>query len=41
MVRSGYWDNFRRARHSCKRELDGADCFTFEEFSIGSEAEGF
>ena len=26
---------------SCKRELDGADSFTFEEFGVGSEAEGF
>jgi hypothetical protein len=26
---------------ACKRELDGADCFTFEEFGVGSEAEGF
>ena len=24
-----------------KGELDGADCITFEEFSVGSEAEGF
>jgi hypothetical protein len=23
------------------RELDGADCFTVEEFGVGSEAEGF
>jgi hypothetical protein len=30
-----YW------RCSCKRELDGTDCFTFEEFGVGSEAEGF
>jgi len=28
-------------RCSCKEELDGADCFTFEEFGVGSEAEGF
>jgi transposase InsO family protein len=28
-------------RCSCKGELDGADCFTFEEFSVGSEDEGF
>jgi hypothetical protein len=28
-------------RCSCKRELDGADCFTFEEFGVGSEAKGF
>jgi hypothetical protein len=28
-------------RYSCKGELDGADCFTFEEFGVGSEAEGF
>src|SRR6266481_439189 len=26
---------------SRKRELDGADCFAFEEFGVGSEAEGF
>jgi hypothetical protein len=26
---------------SCKKELDGADGFTFEEFSIGSDTEGF
>src|SRR2546430_12276842 len=26
---------------SFKTELDGAGCFTFEEFSVGSEAEGF
>jgi hypothetical protein len=28
-------------RSSCKVELDGADCFTFEEFGVGSKAEGF
>ncbi len=27
-------------RCSCKGELDGADRFTFEEFGVGSEAEG-
>jgi hypothetical protein len=26
---------------SCKRELDGADGFTFEEFGVGSDTEGF
>jgi hypothetical protein len=25
----------------CKRELDGADGFTFEEFGVGSDTEGF
>ena len=28
-------------RRSRKGELDGADCLTFEEFGVGSEAEGF
>jgi hypothetical protein len=26
---------------SCKRELDGADGFAFEEFGVGSDTEGF
>ena len=26
---------------SCKGELADADCFTLEEFGVGSEAEGF
>ena len=26
---------------SCKRELDGADGVTFEEFGVGSDTEGF
>ena len=26
---------------SCKRELNGADCFAFEEFRVGGKAEGF
>ena len=26
---------------SCKRELDGTDGFTFEEFGVGSDTEGF
>ncbi len=26
---------------SCKRELDGADGFTFEESGVGSDTEGF
>ena len=26
---------------SCKKELDGADGFTFEEFGIGGDTEGF
>jgi hypothetical protein len=28
-------------RCSCKRELGGANCFTFEECGVGSQAEGF
>ena len=26
---------------SCKGELNGADCFAFEEFGVGGKAEGF
>ncbi len=26
---------------SCKGELNGADCFAFEEFRVGGKAEGF
>ena len=28
-------------KRSCKRELDGADGFAFEEFGVGSDTEGF
>jgi hypothetical protein len=28
-------------RCSCKRELDGTDCFTFDKFGVGIKAEGF
>jgi hypothetical protein len=45
MGSTSYLSKQRRAagpkRCSCKGELDGAGCFTFEEFGVGSEAEGF
>jgi hypothetical protein len=34
-----YWS--LQGRVACKRELDGADGFTFEEFGVRSDTEGF